>query len=273
MSEETEVVTPDPAAPPIEETPDAPQAEAIPETETLLDSPEGETPAPEVQPEAEQRVPLERLNTEIYKRKAIERQVEELRNQQQQQQVEQQTIQTATTNKPTLESCEYDEAKFAESLMDWKLDARDQVAKNQQAQQAQQKIVGGYKVKQEEYSAKNPAYQQLAWQADQAGIKFSDDVAEGIMTSDVGVKVHHHLLANPQRLEEINSMAPVARMREIFKLEQKFTAKAAPVKKAAAIISTVQGGTSGGGQNMTNEQMGAMDAKSYYEMRMAARKK
>lgn len=252
----------------------APEAQAEAEAPAVLDTPpEVDPAAPEVQPEAEQRVPLERLNTEIYKRKSIERQLDEARNQQQQQQVEQQTIQTAAASKPTLESSDYDEAKYAESLLDWKLDQRDQISKNQQAQQAQQKIVGGYKVKQDEYSAKNPAYQQLAWQADQAGIKFQDDVAEGIMTSEAGVKVHHHLLANPQRLEEINSMAPVARMREIFKLEQKFTAKAAPVKKAAATISSVQGGTTGGGSSMNNEKMGQLSPQAYYEMRMAARKK
>ena len=251
----------------VQQTEAAPEAEA---TETVLGNAEQESSA---EPEAEQRVPLDRLNAEIYKKKALERQLEEIKAQQDQQQVAQRTIQQAEAGKPTLESAGYDEAKFAEQLMDWKLDQRDQIAKNQKAQQAQQKMVGSYRSRQEEYSAKNPNYHQLAYQADQAGIKFSDDVAEAIMTGDAGVKVHHHLLSNPARIEEINAMSPVARMREIFKLEQKFGDKPATVKKVAGTISPVAGGTTGGAQSMNNEQMGSLSPSAYYEMRMAQRKK
>lgn len=217
-------------------------------------------------------IPKARFNEIYYQNKQREREIEQLKAQmasQSQQPVEAPEVAAPPpVNKPTLEQYDYDEAVFQEALVDWKLDQRDIVAKQAVAQKEVQTKVDTFRDAQVAYAEKNKNYEDLTNQAVSAGIVFNDSVAEVIMESEVGVKVHHHLLANPSKIDELNRMTPMKQMRELISIENKFTQKkATPAKKAAAVINPVTGTSSAAGAKSL-DQAGKMSPADYYKMRM-----
>ena len=205
-------------------------------------------------------VPYSRFNTVYYQKKAAERELAELKAKQAQ------ALPVTSDNEPTLEQFDYDSERHTSALIDYRLQQRE-VQQQQQAQQAKQsKVINQFKAKQEEYQLKNGGYFDLANQADYAGIQFSDALSEAIMTSDVGVKVHEHLLRNPQKIDEFNSKTPLQAMREFVRLEDLFiNKKPKAISKAPDPISPVHGSSS---SNRTGSELGKMSPADYYKHRM-----
>lgn len=245
---------------------------AVEESEAVqeeVEQTEDETaePGEEEKPKGE-TVPKDRFRKVWYKAKQQERELNELRAKTQQ--AEAPEI-PPTSPKPTLDQFDYDNERYQEALVDWKLDQRDARLKHQEAIENQQKVISNFRQQQDTYIEQNPEYRGLAQQAEAAGIQFSDAIAQSIFTSDAGVKVHHHLLANPQKLEQLMTLDPLAQMREMVKLEGKFAAKKPAVKKAATTINPVT--TSSSTSERGTDALAKMNAKDYYEYRMAQRAK
>jgi len=228
------------------------------QVETQLEEGEEETP---------QSVPYSRFNEIYYQKKQAEKQLEEMRAQQ----AVHNPPAIDETNKPRLDSFDYDEEKFNDALLDWKLEQRDKQAHQQRIQQQQQQQMGEFRQKQERYMANNPTYQQLANQADMAGVKFNDQLAEIILNSETGVQIHHHLLSNPEKLERLNTSNPMKAMREIVRLEQNFSKKKPKAVSRAPDPITPSGG---GARDSKpgNERLSKMSPSEYYNYRMAQKK-
>lgn len=237
---------------------DAHEQESAESVETQLEEGEEETP---------QSVPYSRFNEIYYQKKQAEKQLEEMRAQQ----AAQNPPPIDETTKPRLDAFDYDEEKYNEALLDWKLEQRDKQAHQQRIQQEQQQQMGAFRQKQERYMANNPNYQQLANQADMAGVKFNDQLAEIILNSDTGVQIHHHLLSNPEKLERLNTSNPMAAMREIVRLEQNFSKKKPKAVSRAPDPITPSGG---GARDSKpgNERLSKMSPSEYYQYRMAQKK-
>lgn len=219
--------------------------------------------------ESPQSVPYSRFNEVYYQKKQAEKELQALREEQAKQAP---PPQANDPTKPKLEQFDYDEEKFNDALLDWKLEQRDQQARIQQQQQEQQQKYGDFRKKQERYIDKNPNYQQLAMQADAAGVQFNDNLADMILNSEAGVQIHHHLLANPDKLERLNVQSPLQAMREVVRLEQSFTkAKPKPVSRTP---DPIKPGGHGGATTTkpTNERLAKMTPDEYYQYRMSQKK-
>lgn len=233
----------------------------------------GEAPATvdpitqESEDDTPQSVPYSRFNEVYYQKKRAEKELEQLRAQQQAQQPK-----IDDSNKPKLADFDYDEEKFNDALLDWKLEQRDKIASQRQQMAEQEKKFTGFRTKQEAYIQKNPGYAQLAHQADAAGIEFNEALANMIMGSEAGVQIHHHLLSNPAKLEQLNRADPMAAMREIVRLESNFgRQKPKPISKTPDPISTSQGGAVD--SKPSNERLAKMSPSEYYEYRMSQKQK
>lgn len=211
-------------------------------------------------------VPYSRFREIYYKSKQAERELEQIRTQQAQQEQQPQ----APENKPKLEDFDYDEGRFTEALVDWSMSQRDQQAQVQAQQAEVQKKVEGFRQKQTDYQLNNADYQQLCDIADRTGVQFQPHVAEMIFSSDKGLELHHHLLANPEILERVNSVDQVSALRELVNLEGKFKAPAKKQTQAPPPIQPVQGG--GVDTAKSREQLGKMSPQEYYAHMMAQRK-
>lgn len=212
-------------------------------------------------------VPYSRFNEVYYQKKKAEKELAEMRERQ----AQTAPVSVDESNKPRLEQFDYDEEKYNDALLDWKLEQRDKQNNARQQQAQQQQKFHDFGMKQQRYMQKNPQYQQLAAQADAAGVQFNEPLVEMILNSDTGVQIHHHLLSNPDKLERLNSGNPLAAMRELVRLENTFSKqKPKPVTKAPDPITP-----SGGGARDSkpgNDRLGKMSPQEYYEYRMNQKK-
>ena len=103
-----------------------------------------------------------------------------------------------------------------------------------------------------------PDFEQVAFSA-----PISDEVADLIMTSDMGTKVAYHLGQNHAEARRISQMTPVEAARELGRLEAKLSAPPPKPKttKAPPPIDPVQGGAGG----VDPEKM---DFRAYEKYRM-----
>jgi len=259
-----------------DEQPETPNQDQSAQTEMESD-PQSPAPGAEESPQIDpssvdeddtpQSVPYQRFNEVYYQKKKAEKELEQLRAQQ----VQQQPVVDEST-KPRLADYDYDEEKFNDALLDWKLEQRDKLAQQRQAMAEQQQKFSGFRNKQEAYIQKHPDYANLAHQADAAGIEFNESLADIIMGSDAGVQIHHHLLANPAKLEQLNRAHPMVAMREIVRLENNFNRqKPKPISKTPDPITTSQGGAAD--PKPSNERLAKMSPAEYYEYRMAQKSK
>lgn len=198
-------------------------------------------------PAKKDKSPLqERINEITGKRRAAERKSEAL-----EQEVEYWKQQAqAVSNpepvgvKPTLESCEYDEARYEESLLAW--NQQQQAKKDEEAAQAQAAVIkqqrqvvfaeSGAKFAEStpDYFAviQNPAFVQ------------SETMAEAIFASDIGPQLAYTLGSNQELAAAINNMPPTEALLALGRLEASLSFEpsappAKPVTKAPAPIKPV----------------------------------
>lgn len=220
---------------------------------------------------APETIPKSRFNEVYYQKSAAERRAHDLEQQLQQiqQQIQPEQGQAYEAGKPTLEQFDYDDAKFNEALLDWKLDQRDAQVRQREELQKKQALVNDFKSKQTDYLLKNQDYADLANRADYSGVRISDELAQALMSSERGVEVHHHLLANPTELDRLNGQSGYGLARAVFALENKFSQPKPQVSQAPEPINPVSG--SGANVDKSLDQLSKMSPKEYYDYQMAKR--
>lgn len=191
--------------------------------------------------------------------KDMERQLEELKSQQQSQ----------AKTEPRLADFDYDEDKFKEALMAHRVDEvirkreieRTQESVKQQRDAEGQARISEYMERAQTYAKENPDYVALTAQAQEFHIEFPQAVAEIILESQNGPALQHHLLKNPQIIEELAALPPHKQGMKLAQIERNVQIK--PKSKAPGIVPTVtdsQGGTRKSAKDMTPEE--------YYAWRM-----
>lgn len=213
-----------------------------------------------------QTVPMDRFREVYFKRREAERQLEELKAANQQTQVDQAQ---PGQDKPTREQFDYDDDAYFEALTDWKIEQREKASQVRQAQTQQQKQISEFKNKQADYVMKHPEYQQLCDLADRTGVQFSNEMAEVIFQSDKGMQIHHHLLANPDKLDDIMGKSPVQQVRELVNLESNFR-QPKSVTKAPPPIKPVSAGSTE--TTKSQDQLSRMSPQEYYDYQMGLRR-
>lgn len=124
----------------------------------------------------------------------------------------------ASTGKPTLEAFEYDQEKYAEALVDWKVSERlkaAEEAKAKQTQEEQQKTVRSTFAERQ-----NAAMQKYEDYADVAfNVPLSKPMEDAIMRMENGPDVAYYLGSNPEKAAEIRNMEPVHQVIALARIE------------------------------------------------------
>lgn len=225
MSDEVEVIAPEPTPEPVE----APEIE----TEAIK---EEEVPQPE-----EKKFTQTEINTIIQKEKAkaaaiAERRALKVYAEKLEKMTTQPVKQEAPQDgKPRIEHYGNDVEAYVEAVSDWKLAQRDQ-----ESQKASNEI------SQRQMDSKTAKMYAEASTLDQSFDRESFDeiltpaIAQAIIGSDISAKLMVHLAANPGEAEKISRLSPVRQAAEIGKLEVTLSnAKPVKVSNAPAPIEPV----------------------------------
>lgn len=199
-----------------------------------------ETPAEPVIEETKQ-LTQDEFNKIYFEKKQAERELEALKAKLNQQ-VQPAPVETGLV-KPTLEQFDYDEEAYREALIEYKVDLK--LAQKEQAQVATQQQTAAQKVAQTfndkcaEFEKVNPDYTRALnnTQAVQfVGHVYSSNphIAQAILESEVGAQLDYHLLANPQEAERLSRLSPANAMKELGKLEMKYSVPVAQTQTQVA---------------------------------------
>ena len=129
---------------------------------------------------------------------------------------------------PTLESVEFDDAKYAQEMAKWAVsyaDARE--AQKAEAQQTAQKAqseqarLESYAERADAFSETKDDYYDVAHDPD---LQVSEAMREVILESDHGPQLLYHLGENPKESSRISRLSPVSAALELGKLEARLTA-------------------------------------------------
>ncbi|MCP5017144.1 MAG: hypothetical protein GY938_18010 [Ketobacter sp.] len=249
------------------------------DAETALAAEEQETSAPSVidqteQPASDQGVteeakappaetiPKSRFNEVYREKKQAERRIAEL-----EQKLQPPPNAPAVTDQvPRLEDFDYDDAKYQDAVINYRVNAaisKVETERNRKAAEDRSTaVMQTFNTRSAQYAAQNPEYDDL--EKSSAGINWNSGLSAAILNSEVGPSVHHHLLANPEELDRINSLDPVMSAVEVGRLEAKLSANKSAVKLTNAPpppdIST-------GGSASADKDPSKMSQKEYEEWR------
>lgn len=153
-------------------------------------------------------------------------------------QVAQQAAQTETptvTGKPSENDFET-HAEFVEALTDWKV---DQKVKSFEAKQNEEKAKTHQKTQEEQlfeakkaFAAAVPDFAEVMADAD---FLISPALTSEVNSPEYGPQLAYFLAKNPEEVEKLNDLAPLALSRAIGRLESRFTT--APQKTAAKVTN------------------------------------
>lgn len=132
--------------------------------------------------------------------------------------------------KPTLDKFDsYDE--FTEALTDWKIEqrevAREQKAKEEEGNKQRTELQKSFASKADKFRAETPDYDDVI--SEIADVELSEATAISVIESDLAAQLTYYFGQNPDELDRINNLSPLATAREIGKLEAKLSS--APVKQ------------------------------------------
>jgi hypothetical protein len=136
------------------------------------------------------------------------------------------------------------DSDFVEALTDWKVTQRlPQIA--QQAQQTSQRttVEQAFANREAAIKAEIKDYDDVI--AEAADVVIPQDVAEAILTSDLGPNIRYYLATHVDEAEKLNQMPAAAAVRQIGRLEAKLESEKKvyhPVTKAPAPITPVNSG-------------------------------
>lgn len=143
--------------------------------------------------------------------------------------------------------------EWGKALKEWVADKteRDSATKQAEARQKQESeaVAKAWGERQANYKKENPEYEEAIAKSE---VKVSDQVRDAILDSDVGPALLHHLAKNPDVAERLGTLSVQKALKEIGRLEEKFskpakeekaepTAKLAEISKAPAPISPIKG--------------------------------
>ena len=236
----------------VEETPTEPAAEAE------QSEPTAEEEAKPIE-EKKQNPKLERRFSEITKQR------EEARKEAQQERerreaLEQRLAALEKQAQPQAQAQDVDEEpqpsqfqdafEYAKALAEYStekaLAERDRRDAEEKVAAERQKVIESWATKVQQAKASLPDFDEIVASSD---VVVNDDIRDAILESDVGPQVLYHLAENEELAKKIAGLSPKAALREIGKLEERFsskpTAKQEPVVKsrAPAPISPIRGGT------------------------------
>lgn len=261
MSEENEVVEVDESIEGQETT-----VEETPPT-TGEDAGTVETVEEPPAPTAERTVPLAALEDERRKRQDSERRLDAfIQSQQQQRQPEQPPQAPEVPQRPTLEQFEFDEDKYQDALMDYRVNAaikvRDDANDKQRKEVQQRKYLQDYQTRVDNINQLGVKAHEdyVAKVVENSGLKITPLMADIISQSENGHNIAYHLGSNLEEAATIAQMPPHLQAAAIGRLEAKLGATPTKVTTKAPQPITPVGG--GGGQatvdddSLTDEEWG-----------------
>ena len=142
-----------------------------------------------------------------------------------------------------------DAFEYAKALAEYTADKRIAEMKKQEAEeraaQERQKVIETWANKVQQAKANLPDFDEVVASSD---VVVNDDVRDAILESDVGPQILYHLAENDELAKKISGLSPKAALREIGKLEERFSrpvVEEKPVVKsrAPAPINPIRGGT------------------------------
>lgn len=183
-----------------------------------------------------------RIDKITRQRYEAERQVQEL----QQQLAQRPEPQPASTEKPTLEQFDYDDAKYMEALTDWKveqaLEARKQKEAETQQRSQQDQIYQEFESKRQHTLVQGiQAYEDFEDVVlDNPNLVITPQMAGIITDSEVGHEVAYHLGNNPDEAAKIAQLPPLKQAAAVAKIEARLSVKPAKkISKAPAPVNPV----------------------------------
>lgn len=255
MEEINEGVIPESSAGEVTETPDAVTPE---ESAASTDAPdkenavtEGDAAAPQ-KPDAKARI--RQLHAE---RERAKEEAAYWRGQAEAKKVSEYVTQPAAQEDPEPQEEQFqDYGAFVKAQARWEARqefkaleaAKEQKAKEEATKAAEEKVEQTFKSKVEEFKAKTPDFEDTVRNPD---LRISKVMYEAMRETEVGPQIAYHLGKNPQEAARIAGLSPIAAIKEIGKLEAKFTKEPAPTVQTKTISdapeppSIVQGTASG----------------------------
>ena len=200
------------------------------ESEDETESEEGEESEPEKTPEAQEKPKrkngfkkrIDKLNSRLaqerQQREQLERRLAELEANKEKPATEKKT---EASDKPRAEDFET-QADWIEALTDWKADQRDKKNSETQRQNAMktehEKVVDTYAQRAAKFAKTTPDYFEVIQEAD---VKLSVAVEHLLLSSENGPAIAYRLAQDPDELERLNRLAPLAAAKAIGALEAK----------------------------------------------------
>jgi hypothetical protein len=240
---------------------------AVEETTNATESAAGEQQEPQTEGEPKAKGGFQRKIDKLTREKADAARDAEYWRQQALRTVEpQKEVAPIAEGKPKEDDFET-HAAWVEALTDWKFDSRAKAADVKRVEDnvrtQQQTAAQTFQDRQKEYAASILDFDEVV---EDANIPVSAALMDEIVTGESGPALQYFLAKNPDEVEKLNKLSPVALAREIGRLESRFTispsAKTATVSKAPAPPSPV-GKTS----STSSKDPGDMNPLEYREWR------
>lgn len=153
--------------------------------------------------------------------------------------------QTQSTDKPELESFDYDEASYQEALIDWKIQQRQAEAQKQQQlakeTESKQAAIKVFDERAAAFSADKPDFAEVLGKVP----TLQPAVLSALMLDEKGPELSYYLGNNLDVADKVASMNPVAAAIELGKISEKL-AKPKQIKPSSApepIEPIASGGT------------------------------
>lgn len=227
-----------------------PTSEVIDEQpETVEEQPEPTSEQPVQEP---QSVPLEALRDERSKRQLLEQRLQEMIAMAQQQNKPPEQPAQEPVKAPTLEDFDYDEAKYQEAMIDYRvskrLEAEEQKRQEGEKKQRYQQYVEDYNKR---VSTTNEKGKQAHADYEEKVLYNSNLVITRVMAdvmsaSDIGHDICYHLGSHPEEAAKIAQMPTHMQAAAIGRLEAKLSIK--PEKKVTNAPAPIEPVGGSGGQ-------------------------
>lgn len=122
---------------------------------------------------------------------------------------------------------------YTEALIEYQSDLREQerASKEQarKAKEAEETVLTAWEKRQNEFKSKTADYDDVL--EDVADVQLSDAFGRALIESEAGPKLAYELSKDRAELERIAKLSPLAQVRELGKLEARFTSEPTPKPK------------------------------------------
>ena len=186
-------------------------------------TPESEQPAPELEKPAEvaKTFTQEEVDALIGKRLAREQRKWE------RQQTQQQGQKPASTELPSRDQFDSDDAYIHEMAVR----KAEELITQREAQRQQAQLLESYHDREEEARGKYDDFEQVAYNPT---LPITQVMAQSIQASDIGPDVAYYLGKNPKEADRISRLPAILQAKEIGKIEVKLASSPPPVKTTSA---------------------------------------